>query len=118
MKSFFIPFRDLISSVVNICLLNVQSNVLNCFPGTIHPLVMVTPSPLAAANRPSTDSSPTHSHSHSHSQMSRNSSRKSNNSLNCKLDGTCSVGHLPFMSLSKNTISFPNVAGFRFQILN
>lgn len=36
-------------------------------------------------SRRSADSSP--SHSHSHSQMSRNSSRKSNNSVNCKLDG-------------------------------
>lgn len=47
----------------------------------------VTPSPLAPNHRRSADSSPTHSHSHSHSQMSRNSSRKSNNSLNCKIDG-------------------------------
>ncbi|XP_070497309.1 diacylglycerol kinase 1 isoform X3 [Chironomus tepperi] len=54
--------------------------------GTIHPLVTVTPSPLAPNHRRSADSSPTHSHTHSHSQMSRNSSRKSNNSLNCKID--------------------------------
>lgn len=67
------------------------------FLGTIHPLVTVTPSPLAAATRPSIECSPTHSHSHSHSQMSRNSSRKSNNSLNCKLDGTYKPSQFPFM---------------------
>lgn len=55
-------------------------------------MVTVTPSPLAgmllqSSSARSTDSSPSHSHSHSHSQMSRNSSRKSNNSVNCKLDG-------------------------------
>lgn len=58
--------------------------------GSVHPMVTVTPSPLAGPLQPSsvrsTDSSPSHSHSHSHSQMSRNSSRKSNNSVNCKLD--------------------------------
>lgn len=54
-------------------------------------MVTVTPSPLAGILQPtsvrSVDSSPSHSHSFSHSQMSRNSSRKSNNSVNCKLDG-------------------------------
>lgn len=59
---------------------------------SVHPMVTVTPSPLAgmllqSSSARSTDSSPSHSHSHSHSQMSRNSSRKSNNSVNCKLDG-------------------------------
>uniref|UniRef100_A0A1B0FIQ5 Diacylglycerol kinase (ATP) n=1 Tax=Glossina morsitans morsitans TaxID=37546 RepID=A0A1B0FIQ5_GLOMM len=92
----------------------------------IHPMVTVTPSPIAAfqttavntnnisssngnaASGPgigmgisagivcsapagvnnakrSTDSSPSHSHTN-HSQMSRNSSKKSNNSVNCKID--------------------------------
>lgn len=60
--------------------------------GSVHPMVTVTPSPLAGpALQPppkrSAESSPSHSHSHSHSQMSRNSSRKSNNSVNCKIDG-------------------------------
>ncbi len=50
-----------------------------------HPLVTVTPSPLAQINRPSAESSP--SHSYTHSQISRNSSRKSNNSLTFKIDG-------------------------------
>lgn len=56
-------------------------------------MVTVTPSPLAGGPilqpppRRSAESSPSHSHSHSHSQMSRNSSRKSNNSVNCKIDG-------------------------------
>ncbi|XP_055708548.1 diacylglycerol kinase 1 isoform X2 [Phlebotomus papatasi] len=56
--------------------------------GSVHPLVTVTPSPLGGLPPPrrSADSSPSHSHSHSHSQISRNSSRKSNNSVNCKLD--------------------------------
>lgn len=60
--------------------------------GSVHPMVTVTPSPLAGLAlqpppRRSAESSPSHSHSHSHSQMSRNSSRKSNNSVNCKIDG-------------------------------
>lgn len=58
-------------------------------------MVTVTPSPLGGAPgsalqpcRRSADSSPSHSHSHSHSQISRNSSRKSNNSVtNCKIEG-------------------------------
>ena len=103
--------------------------------GCVHPMVTVTPSPMAAfqtttavpttitttggstaiggdinnANNPqnasasnvagigisgaattntrrSTDSSPSHSQTN-HSQMSRNSSKKSNNSVNCKIDG-------------------------------
>ncbi|CAO1319154.1 unnamed protein product [Diamesa hyperborea] len=49
-------------------------------------VVTVTPSPLASSCRRSADSSPSHSHSHSHSQISRNSSRKSNNSLNCRIE--------------------------------
>lgn len=64
--------------------------------GSVHPMVTVTPSPLAAGpilqpppTRRSAESSPSHSHSHSHSQMSRNSSRKSNNSVNCRIDGKC-----------------------------
>lgn len=58
-------------------------------------MVTVTPSPLAAGpilqplSRRSAESSPSHSHSHSHSQISRNSSKKSNNSVNCKIDGKC-----------------------------
>lgn len=60
-------------------------------------MVTVTPSPLAGPLQPSsvrsTDSSPSHSHSHSHSQMSRNSSRKSNNSVNCKLDSKYTLVH-------------------------
>ncbi|XP_055610883.1 diacylglycerol kinase 1 isoform X2 [Uranotaenia lowii] len=64
--------------------------------GTVHPLVTVTPSPMGGNTssasvlpgnfRRSADSSPSHSHSHSHSQISRNSSRKSNNSVNCRID--------------------------------
>lgn len=54
-------------------------------------MVTVTPSPLGGQMQStsirSAETSPSHSHSHSHSQMSRNSSRKSNNSVNCKLDG-------------------------------
>ncbi|XP_053962465.1 diacylglycerol kinase 1 isoform X2 [Anastrepha ludens] len=62
--------------------------------GSVHPMVTVTPSPLAsgpsifqssAAARRSVDSSPSHSQAN-HSQMSRNSSKKSNNSVNCKID--------------------------------
>uniref|UniRef100_A0A336JX86 Diacylglycerol kinase n=1 Tax=Culicoides sonorensis TaxID=179676 RepID=A0A336JX86_CULSO len=62
--------------------------------GTVHPMVTVTPSSMAGlpilqtSHRRSAESSPSHSHSHSHSQMSRNSSRKSNNSVNCKIDDT------------------------------
>ncbi|KAI9577850.1 hypothetical protein GQX74_011037, partial [Glossina fuscipes] len=97
----------------------------------IHPMVTVTPSPIAAfqttainannisssngnaASGPgigmgmnagkvcsapagvnnakrSTDSSPSHSQTN-HSQMSRNSSKKSNNSANCKVDGKLSL---------------------------
>ncbi|XP_037941992.1 diacylglycerol kinase 1-like [Teleopsis dalmanni] len=62
--------------------------------GSVHPMVTVTPSPLAGgpsifqttttAHR-SIDSSPSHSQTN-HSQMSRNSSKKSNNSVNCKID--------------------------------
>lgn len=61
-------------------------------------MVTVTPSPLAAGpvlqppTRRSAESSPSHSHSHSHSQMSRNSSRKSNNSVNCRIDGKLTLG--------------------------
>ncbi|KAH8291072.1 hypothetical protein KR054_008232 [Drosophila jambulina] len=64
--------------------------------GSVHPMLTVTPSPLASgpsmfqANNParrSVDSSPSHSATN-HSQMSRNSSKKSNNSVNCKIDGT------------------------------
>ncbi|KAI8127263.1 Diacylglycerol kinase 1, partial [Lucilia cuprina] len=90
--------------------------------GCVHPMVTVTPSPMAAFQNPttttttnasiannnnangqnvggvggstftttnarcSTDSSPSHSQTN-HSQMSRNSSKKSNNSVNCKIDG-------------------------------
>ncbi|XP_055619017.1 diacylglycerol kinase 1 isoform X2 [Toxorhynchites rutilus septentrionalis] len=61
--------------------------------GTVHPMLTVTPSPMGGSTsimqapfRRSTDSSPSHSHSHSHSQMSRNSSRKSNNSVNCRIE--------------------------------
>ncbi|XP_055538831.1 diacylglycerol kinase 1 isoform X2 [Wyeomyia smithii] len=61
--------------------------------GTVHPMLTVTPSPmggntsiLQAPFRRSADSSPSHSHSHSHSQISRNSSRKSNNSVNCRIE--------------------------------
>ncbi|XP_075169192.1 diacyl glycerol kinase 1 isoform X2 [Haematobia irritans] len=93
--------------------------------GSVHPMVTVTPSPMAAFQsgttttslmsgatpattghsnnshgtsgggtgggggfgtaRHSTDSSPSHSQAN-HSQMSRNSSKKSNNSVNCKID--------------------------------
>ncbi|XP_017025188.1 diacylglycerol kinase 1 isoform X2 [Drosophila kikkawai] len=62
--------------------------------GSVHPMLTVTPSPLASgpsmfqANNParrSVDSSPSHSATN-HSQMSRNSSKKSNNSVNCKID--------------------------------
>ncbi|XP_020717088.1 diacylglycerol kinase 1 [Ceratitis capitata] len=63
--------------------------------GCVHPMVTVTPSSLAggpssmfqssAAARRSVDSSPSHSQAN-HSQMSRNSSKKSNNSVNCKVD--------------------------------
>ncbi|XP_039955549.1 diacylglycerol kinase 1 [Bactrocera tryoni] len=62
--------------------------------GSVHPMVTVTPSPLAsgpsifqssAAARRSVDSSPSHSQAN-HSQMSRNSSKKSNNSVNCKIE--------------------------------
>lgn len=66
--------------------------VFHVFLGSVHPMVTVTPSPLAGPAlqpppRRSAESSPSHSHTHSHSQMSRNSSRKSNNSVNCKIDG-------------------------------
>ncbi|EDW46833.1 GM20749 [Drosophila sechellia] len=63
--------------------------------GSVHPMLTVTPSPLAsgpsmfqASNpaRRSVDSSPSHSATN-HSQMSRNSSKKSSNSVNCKIDG-------------------------------
>ncbi|XP_065086474.1 diacylglycerol kinase 1 [Ochlerotatus camptorhynchus] len=61
--------------------------------GTVHPMLTVTPSPMGGSSsilpapfRRSADSSPSHSHSHSHSQISRNSSRKSNNSVNCRID--------------------------------
>ncbi|XP_052841919.1 diacylglycerol kinase 1 isoform X3 [Drosophila gunungcola] len=62
--------------------------------GSVHPMLTVTPSPLASgpsmfqasnAARRSVDSSPSHSATN-HSQMSRNSSKKSNNSVNCKID--------------------------------
>ncbi|KAH8391105.1 hypothetical protein KR215_007144 [Drosophila sulfurigaster] len=62
--------------------------------GNVHPMLTVTPSPLASgpsmfqannAARRSVDSSPSHSQTN-HSQMSRNSSKKSNNSVNCKID--------------------------------
>ena len=70
----------------------IKCNKLFTGAGSVHPMVTVTPSPLAGGilqptSVRSTDSSPSHSHSYSHSQMSRNSSRKSNNSVNCKLDG-------------------------------
>uniref|UniRef100_A0A182I692 diacylglycerol kinase (ATP) n=1 Tax=Anopheles arabiensis TaxID=7173 RepID=A0A182I692_ANOAR len=68
-----------------------SSNKGKC--GTVHPMLTVTPSPmgctppiLQAPFRRSADSSPSHSHSHSHSQISRNSSRKSNNSVNCRIE--------------------------------
>ncbi|EDS32375.1 conserved hypothetical protein [Culex quinquefasciatus] len=61
--------------------------------GTVHPMLTVTPSPMGGSTsilpapfRRSADSSPSHSHSHSHSQISRNSSRKSNNSVNCRIE--------------------------------
>ncbi|XP_058835375.1 diacylglycerol kinase 1 [Topomyia yanbarensis] len=61
--------------------------------GTVHPMLTVTPSPMGCSTsilqapfRRSADSSPSHSHSHSHSQISRNSSRKSNNSVNCRIE--------------------------------
>ncbi|XP_058122094.1 diacylglycerol kinase 1 isoform X2 [Anopheles coustani] len=61
--------------------------------GTVHPMLTVTPSPMGCTPpvlqppfRRSADSSPSHSHSHSHSQISRNSSRKSNNSVNCRIE--------------------------------
>ncbi|XP_062709289.1 diacylglycerol kinase 1 isoform X3 [Aedes albopictus] len=61
--------------------------------GTVHPMLTVTPSPMGGSSsilpapfRRSADSSPSHSHSHSHSQISRNSSRKSNNSVNCRIE--------------------------------
>ncbi|XP_058066088.1 diacylglycerol kinase 1 [Anopheles bellator] len=61
--------------------------------GSVHPMLTVTPSPMGCAPpilqppfRRSADSSPSHSHSHSHSQISRNSSRKSNNSVNCRIE--------------------------------
>ncbi|KAH8372664.1 hypothetical protein KR009_002377 [Drosophila setifemur] len=63
--------------------------------GSVHPMLTVTPSPLASGPsmfqtsnqaRRSVDSSPSHSQTN-HSQMSRNSSKKSNNSVNCKIDG-------------------------------
>ncbi|XP_034478779.1 diacylglycerol kinase 1 [Drosophila innubila] len=62
--------------------------------GCVHPMLTVTPSPMASgpsmfqannAARRSVDSSPSHSQTN-HSQMSRNSSKKSNNSVNCKID--------------------------------
>ncbi|XP_032591130.1 diacylglycerol kinase 1 [Drosophila grimshawi] len=62
--------------------------------GSVHPMLTVTPSPLASgpsmfpsisAARRSVDSSPSHSQTNP-SQMSRNSSKKSNNSVNCKID--------------------------------
>uniref|UniRef100_A0A182T434 Diacylglycerol kinase type I N-terminal domain-containing protein n=1 Tax=Anopheles maculatus TaxID=74869 RepID=A0A182T434_9DIPT len=60
---------------------------------TVHPMLTVTPSPMGCTPpilqppfRRSADSSPSHSHSHSHSQISRNSSRKSNNSVNCRIE--------------------------------
>ncbi|KAL7735910.1 hypothetical protein ACLKA6_002359 [Drosophila palustris] len=62
--------------------------------GSVHPMLTVTPSPMASgpsmfqannAARRSVDSSPSHSQTN-HSQMSRNSSKKSNNSVNCKID--------------------------------
>ncbi|TDG48937.1 hypothetical protein AWZ03_004621 [Drosophila navojoa] len=65
-----------------------------CKTGSVHPMLTVTPSPLASgpsifqssnAARRSVDSSPSHSQTN-HSQMSRNSSKKSNNSVNCKID--------------------------------
>ncbi|XP_058464816.1 diacylglycerol kinase 1 isoform X2 [Malaya genurostris] len=61
--------------------------------GTVHPMLTVTPSSMGGSTsilqapfRRSADSSPSHSHSHSHSQISRNSSRKSNNSVNCRIE--------------------------------
>lgn len=109
------------------------------YTGSVHPMVTVTPSPLAGpALQPppkrSAESSPSHSHSHSHSQMSRNSSRKSNNSVNCKIDGkifhefnqsvyflhvfyfdlehfqiyiTNGVGHFLFIMKRKNVLTCP-----------
>ncbi|XP_041449014.1 diacylglycerol kinase 1 [Drosophila obscura] len=62
--------------------------------GSVHPMLTVTPSPLASGpsmfqasnpSRRSVDSSPSHSQTN-HSQMSRNSSKKSSNSVNCKID--------------------------------
>ncbi|XP_033235067.1 diacylglycerol kinase 1 isoform X3 [Drosophila pseudoobscura] len=62
--------------------------------GSVHPILTVTPSPLASGpsmfqasnpSRRSVDSSPSHSQTN-HSQMSRNSSKKSSNSVNCKID--------------------------------
>ncbi|XP_067630156.1 diacylglycerol kinase 1 isoform X3 [Eurosta solidaginis] len=62
--------------------------------GSVHPMVTVTPNLLAsgpsifqsnAVARRSVDSSPSHSQAN-HSQMSRNSSKKSSNSVNCKID--------------------------------
>ncbi|CAD7076861.1 unnamed protein product [Hermetia illucens] len=68
-----------------------SSSEMKSKTGTIHPMVTVTPSPLGGpsvlqTSRRSADSSPSHSHSHSHSQMSRNSSKKSNNSVNCRIE--------------------------------
>lgn len=76
-------------------------------------MVTVTPSPLAGILQPtsmrSVDSSPSHSHSFSHSQMSRNSSRKSNNSVNCKLDGMslCSIRDNHYNTILRNTHAQP-----------
>lgn len=78
-------------------------------------MLTVTPSPLAGILQPTTvrsaDSSPSHSHSYSHSQMSRNSSRKSNNSVNCKLDGMYQEFYLlPYIKITwsqkKNTFYY------------
>ncbi|XP_037034838.1 diacylglycerol kinase 1 isoform X2 [Bradysia coprophila] len=79
--------------------------------GSVHPMVTVTPSPLAGPLQPSsvrsTDSSPSHSHSHSHSQMSRNSSRKSNNSVNCKLDTDLKLLPRKYSYLDPLTLKVP-----------
>ncbi|KAH8258152.1 hypothetical protein KR038_007010 [Drosophila bunnanda] len=89
--------------------------------GSVHPMLTVTPSPLAsgpsmfqASNpaRRSVDSSPSHSATN-HSQMSRNSSKKSNNSVNCKIDGHVLALCRPFPTHSSThllTCSLPFLA--------
>lgn len=94
---------------------NQQTNQNLCFYNSFSKghslLVTVTPSPLAASCRRSADSSPSHSHSHSHSQISRNSSRKSNNSLNCRIEGRY------FFSLINCNFHFELFLNFNFVVL-